>query len=113
MENFEFSYDQLNDDLFLYLKEKHSSRSIELGNFILDFDDKGNLVAMQITNMQEVFSKLFLRKIDISKLKEVKLNLINFRNIQAIHFYLSDNISQEKTTLLIPHITQRSPILNF
>ena len=58
MEKFSFNYDVENDDLFVYLKGKKSSGAIELGNFILDFDNKGDLVAMQILNVSEVLSKI-------------------------------------------------------
>lgn len=112
MENFKFSYDSENDDLFMYLEGEISKGAVELGNFILDFDDKGNLVAMQILNVSEVISKILSKIIKISELKEVKMNIINFRNMDAIKFYISDGINKETTNILIPHIREKSPVLN-
>ena len=112
MENFNFSYDEGNDDLFVYLKDKKSAGAVELGNFILDFDDKGDLVAMQILNVSEVLSKILSNMVEVSKLKEVKVEIINFRNMDAIRFSVSDGKKEEKTNLLIPHIKEKSPVLS-
>jgi uncharacterized protein YuzE len=114
MEKFNFSYDSENDDLFVYLKERKSVGAVELGNFILDFDKKGDLVAMQILNVTEVFSKILSKMIEVTKIKEIKLNIINFRNMDAIRFSVSDdNNYEEKTNILIPHIREKSPVLSY
>ena len=111
MEKFSFDYDSENDDLFIYLEGKKSCGAIELGNFVLDFDDKGFLVAMQIFNASEVFSKILSKMIEISKIKEIKVEIINFRNMDAIKFSISDNKTEEKANILIPHIREKSPVL--
>ena len=112
MEKFNFSYDSENDDLFVYLKKKKSAGAIELGNFILDFDKKGDLVAMQIFNVSEVFSKILSKMVEVSKIKEIKINIINFRNMDAIKFSVSDDKTEENTNILIPHIREKSPVLS-
>lgn len=113
MEKFNFSYDEENDDLFVYLEGKKSAGAIELGNFILDFDDNGYLVAMQIMNVSEVFSKILSKIIEISKIKEIKVNIINFRNMDAIQFSISDGQREERANILIPHIKEKSPVLQY
>jgi uncharacterized protein YuzE len=113
MENFNFDYDSENDDLFVYLEGKKSSGAIELGNFILDFDSRGDLVAMQILNVSEVLSKILSRIVEVSKIKEIKMEIINFRNMDAIRFSISDDKAEEKTNILIPHIREKSPVLSF
>ena len=113
MEKFNFSYDSENDDLFVYLKGKKSSGAIELGDFILDFDKKKNLVAMQILNVSEVFSKILSKIIKASEIKEIKIDMVNFRNMEAIKFSVSDGNVEEKTNILIPHIREKSPVLSY
>jgi len=113
MEKFDFSYDLDNDDLFIYLKEKKSSGGIELGNFILDFDEEGKLIAMQILNVSEVFKSILSNMIEVSKIKEIRVDITHIRNMDAIKFSVSDGITEEKTNLLIPHIKEKSPVLNF
>ncbi len=113
MEKFNFDYDLENDDLFIYLVGKKSEGAIELGNFILDFDSAGDLVAMQILNVSEVLSKILSKIIEVSKLKEIKINIINFRNMDAIKFCVSDGKYEETANILIPHIKEKSPVLKY
>jgi uncharacterized protein YuzE len=113
MKKFNFSYDADNDDLFVYLEGKKSSGAIELGNFILDFDKEGNLVAMQVLNVSEFLAKILTKMVEISKLKEVRMNIVNFRNMDAIKFYVSDGNNSEMTNILIPHIKEKSPVLEY
>ena len=112
MEKFNFNYDPVHDDLFAYLKGKKSSGAVEFGNFILDFDNEGNLVAIQILNAMEVLSKIMSKIIEINKIKEMKVDIINFRNMDAIKFYVSDGKNEEIANILIPHIREKSPVLN-
>ncbi len=111
MKKFNFDYDQENDDLFVYLEGKKSSGAVELGNFILDFDENGILVAMQILNVSEVFSKILTKMIEVQKIREIKMESINFRNMEAIQFSIADDKREEKTNILVPHIRERSPVL--
>jgi uncharacterized protein YuzE len=113
MKNFKFNYDSENDDLFIYLEDKKSAGSIELGNIILDFDENYNLVAMQVTNVSEFFSKILSKIINLSKIQEIKMEIINFRNMNAIKFIISDDKTRETANILIPHIREKSPVLEY
>jgi uncharacterized protein YuzE len=111
MKNFDFDYDSENDSLFLYLKDEKSAGGIELGNFILDFNKKGNLIAMQILNASKVLSRLLSKFIEITKIKAIEVEIINFRNIEAIKFRISIDKEIETINILIPNIKERSPVL--
>jgi len=113
MEEFNFDYDSETDDLFIYQGNKKSAGAVELGNFILDFDEKGNLIAMQIMYATEIFSKLLSKIKEISRIKEIKINIVNFRNMEAINFIVTDDKTQERANILIPHIREKSPVLNY
>jgi uncharacterized protein YuzE len=113
MEKFNFDYDSENDDLFVYLTDKKSAGAVELGNFILDFDKGGNLVAFQISTASEVFSKILSKMIEITKLKQIQAEIINFRNMDAIRFKVITENNQETANILIPHITKKSPVLEY
>lgn len=112
MEKFNFNYDSENDDLFVYLKGKKSSGAIELGNFVLDFDEKESLVAIQILNVSEVFAKLLTKIIKINELKQIEVNMIDFRNMDAIKFKVITDNAEETANILIPHIREKSPVLS-
>lgn len=68
---------------------------------------------MQILNVSEVLSKIISKVIEVSKIKEIKMNIVNFRNMDAIKFYISDGENEETTNILIPHITEKNPVLKY
>lgn len=111
MEKFNFSYDLESDDLFVYLEGKKSSGAVELGNFVLDFDSKGDLVAMQIINFSEMLNKFFSKIKEASKISEIRTEIINFRNIDGIKFKIIADGKEETANFLIPHIKEKSPVL--
>ncbi|MEM4605944.1 MAG: DUF2283 domain-containing protein [Candidatus Pacearchaeota archaeon] len=113
MEKFNFKYDEENDDLFVYLDGRKSSGAVELGNFVFDFDEKGNLVAMQILNVTEVFSKILSKIKEVSKIRDIRIEIFNFRNMEAIKFSISDNRIEETANILIPFIKEKSPVLEY
>jgi len=113
MIDFNFSYDSGEDDLFVYIKGRKSAGAIELGNFILDFDEKGDLVAMQILNASEVLSKILSKIIELSQIKQIRVEIINFRNMDAIKFKILTDSEEETANILIPHIKEKSPVLQY
>lgn len=113
MIDFKFSYDNENDDLFVYLPDKKSEGAIELGNFILDFDSKGDLVSMQILDASKTLSKFLSKVISLTKIKEMKIEIINFRNMAAIKFRITTDSVNETASILVPNIKERSPVLEY
>lgn len=111
MKTFNFSYDEENDDLFVYLPDQKSKGAVELGNFILDFDDKGKLVAMQILNASKILSKILSKIMELNKIKKMELDIINFRNTDVIKFKVTTDTEEETANILIPHIREKSPVL--
>jgi len=110
MKNFNFSYDADNDDLFVYLKGEKSAGAVELGNFVFDFDEKGKLVAFEIIDASETLSKLLSKMLELSKIREMKAELINFRNMASIKISIDDN----NATIVIPNIKKEtSPSLTY
>ena len=113
MKNFNFNYDSENDDLFVYLERQKSAGAVEMGNFVLDFDVNGDLVAIQILNASKVLSKVLSKIIEITKIKEMKVEITNFRNMEAIKFKIITNNEEETASIFIPHIKEKSPVLRF
>ncbi|MFH1801799.1 MAG: DUF2283 domain-containing protein [archaeon] len=111
MKKFNFNYDLESDDLFVYLEGKKSSGAVELGNFVLDFDSKGDLVAIQILNISDILNRFFSKIKEASKINEVRTEIINFRNIEGIKFKIIADGQEETANFLIPHIKEKSPVL--
>jgi uncharacterized protein YuzE len=80
MKDFKISYDEANDDLFMYSEGSKSEGAVEIGNIVLDFDKEKNLAAIQLINASEVLSKLIKKIIKIvrrsnRKMEEAKTSL--------------------------------------
>lgn len=115
MIDFKFSYDQDNDDLFVYLENKKSAGAIEFGNFIFDFDEKGNLVAMQIIEASQTFSKLMKKIINFAEMTGIKVEAVNFRNMEAVNMKITTPKETTNTNILVPNIRSKtkSPALSY
>ncbi len=113
MENFKFSYDEENDDLFIYLENKKSEGAVEMGNFVFDFDEKENLVAIQISEASKVLSKLLSKIIELVKIKNVRVEIVNFRNMTAIRMFVETDKDKFMAPIIVPRIKQNSPALNY
>ena len=113
MINFKTHYDSENDDLFLYLDGAKSSGSIEAGDLIFDFDEKGNLVAMQVTEASKFFRILLSKSIILSNSISFKAEATKFRNIESVRFTISDDFNKETANILVPRITNSSPSLEY
>lgn len=111
MKQFNFHYDSENDDLFVYLKGTRSDGAVEAGNFILDFNKKEELVAIEIAEASQVMKAVLSRIIELSSIKEFKAEMTKFRNIASIRFSITDKSGQETANILIPRIMRNSPTL--
>ena len=112
MKDFNFSYDEENDDLFIYLEGKKSAGAVEVGDFVIDFDDDENLVAVEIINASEVLSKLVSKVVSLSNIKSIQLNIIKFRNMNAVDMQVQFGDRIERVQLILPVIRKRSPVLD-
>jgi len=113
MENFKFSYDEENDDLFIYLEGKKSKGAVELGNFVFDFDENENLVAIQIFEASKVLSKLLSRIIKLAKIKNIRLEIVNFRNMTAVKMFVETSEEKIMAPIIVPRVKRSSPALNY
>jgi uncharacterized protein YuzE len=114
MQEFKFDYDKENDSLFVYLDGSKSNGAIEVGDFVFDFDKSGNLVAIEIFNASEIFKEVLSKMIELSKIKEFKVEIFNFRNNRtSIRFGISDGVEKESASIIIPRMAKKSQVLNY
>ena len=113
MNEFKFSYDKKNDDLFVYLEGSKSAGGVEIGNFIFDFDKEKNLIAIQILNASDVLSKLISKIISLTKIKTIRAKIINFRNMEAINIEVDFESGTERIPIIIPRVKEGSPALKY
>ncbi|MBU0957732.1 MAG: DUF2283 domain-containing protein [Nanoarchaeota archaeon] len=113
MRDFKFDYDEENDDLFIYLDGAKSKGAVEIGNFVFDFDESENLVAIEIFEASGVFSKLLAKMIELTNIKELKAEIINFRNMAAIQIKITTDSGNDTANITIPCIKEDSPALSY
>lgn len=113
MKEFKFSYDKENDDLFIYLPDSKSAGAVEIGNFVFDFDEKENLVAIQILEASQVLSRLVSKIFELAKITEIRANIINFRNMAFIKIEIKSGSAKETINMPIPRIRETSPALGY
>ena len=113
MEEFNVDYDVENDNLFVYLENAKSHGAVEIGDFVLDFDKKGNFVSMEILEASKILKTVLSKMIELSKIKEFEAEMFNFRNMASIKFSIDDGSQKETANIMIPRITGKSPALNY
>ncbi len=114
MQEFKFDYDKENDSLFVYLEGSKSNGAVEIGDFVFDFDKKGNLTSIEIFNASELFKAVLSKMIVLSKITEFKVEIFNFRNNRAtMRFVVGDGNERESASIIIPRITEKSPAITY
>ena len=113
MEKFNFDYDAGNDDLFVYLDGSKSEGAVEIGDFVFDFNKDKNLIAIQILTASEILSKLLSKIISLAQIKNIKADIINFRNMEAINLEVEFEGGKEKIPIIIPRVKEGSPVLRY
>jgi|WetSurMetagenome_2_1015567.scaffolds.fasta_scaffold212213_1 uncharacterized protein YuzE len=111
MKEFKFDYDEENDDLFVYLEGAESTGAVELGNIVVDFDAQGNLAALEILDASVFFSKLISTAIKIAQIESLAIDIVNFRNMEALQLKIIAKGQTYMHTLLVPRIKTSSPAL--
>ena len=117
MQKFNFSYDKENDDLFLFNPKSKSKGSVEIGDLILDYNNKKECVGLQIMNASKIIKDM-LSKEDAASVKEVLDNLEECRvdikpknNLLIIKVYLNSRAKKIAPVISVPSIQETSPAL--
>ncbi|MBI4159266.1 DUF2283 domain-containing protein [Candidatus Woesearchaeota archaeon] len=114
MQNFNVSYDKESDDLFLFSPKDKSKGSVEVGDIVIDMNNKKEVVGIQIMNAVELLRDLTEEKLDpqyveneINGLKNCKVDIKLKNNLVLIKMY----IFKRPTILSVPCIKTPSPAL--
>ena len=113
MKEFKTDYDEENDSLFVYSEGPKSNGAVEVGNFIFDFDKKGDLKAMEILEASEILKNILFKTIKLSEIREFKADMVNFRNMASIKFCISDDVNTERSSFILPREIEKSPSINY
>ena len=93
LRKFSFDYDFDNDSLFLYDPKSKSKASIELEDFIIDFNSKKEVSGIELLNASKFFKGLESNglKVDKENLKEIqgcRIDIAHKSNFIVLKFLL-------------------------
>ena len=116
MRRFKFSYDEENDDLFLY--NPKSKGGVELGDIVLDFNNKKELVGLQMMNASRFLKEIMGESISrirsvLMDLRECKVGVKVKGNLLIIKVYLFSRIKELSPVISVPNIRKTSPALAY
>jgi uncharacterized protein YuzE len=119
MQKFNFSYDKENDDLFIFNPKSKSRGSVELGNIILDFNAKKELVGIQIMDASNIIADIIneksysLVKKLLSNLKSCRVDIKPKGNFLIVKIFLMSKVKEISPVLPLPSIKETSPALAY
>lgn len=115
MQKFNFDYDSENDDLFLYNPQSKSKASIEIGDLVLDYNTKRELVSIEIMNASKMLTSVkggISAKKALLALVSCKIEAEQKKNILMIRLYLKSKDREiAPQVLYVPNIKKPSPAL--
>jgi len=116
---FNFDYDFENDSLFLFDPKSKSKASIELDDFIIDFNNRKEVSGIELLNASGFFNGLDLDGQKISKqilreIQDCKIEIIPKINFIVIKFLLLFKSKKLLTApVFIPTINEPSPAVAY
>lgn len=108
---FDFDYDFDNDSLFLYDSKSRSKASIEIDDFIVDFNSNKEICAIELLNATKFFKDIDDFDIDKNMLKglrDCKVDLIPKGNFVVVKLILAFETKTITTPVLIPMLNKKS-----
>jgi uncharacterized protein YuzE len=119
MKKYKFDYDNQADSLFIYAPTAKSSGSIELGDIIIDLNNEGKFVGIEILNATSFLTDITEQKNTKSILKnliECNLKMTYKKGITTIMITLLSNykMNQEiKFPFIVADNSYESPVVAY
>jgi len=117
LRNFKYDYDSENNSLYLYDPNSKTKASVEMDDFIIDFNTKKEISGIELLNATEFFKGLEFEEDRITKevleqIKECKIEIITKSNFFVIKFLLMFTSAKPiATPLMVPTISEPSPAI--
>ena len=119
LRKFNFDYDFENDSLFLFDPKSKSKASIELDDFIIDFNSRKEVSGIELLNASSFFKGVDLEGKTIDKqmlkgIQDCKIEITPKSNFIVIKFLLLFKSKKLLTTpVFIPTINEPSPAVAY
>ncbi len=112
---FRVDYDAEHDSLFLYREKSHGS--VEIGNLVLDFDRKRDLVGLEMLDASKVLQSMNVSELRVTKrllasIADCRIETKDENGMLVIKVFLHfENEQQLITPLMVPSIKEPSPFV--
>jgi len=104
-------YDE-GEDILFFTKAKPSKGTLEIGDFIIDIDENGNLTSLELLNASKIFH---IKKNLLSSIESAKIRIVSTPNSFYLALILLVAGVEEKITAPIPlasPLARREPVLS-
>lgn len=113
MRKFDFSYDEENDDLFLFRENSKSKGGVEFGkDIVLDFNNSRELVGIEILNATETLAELAPVRKEfaglLSSLKNCRVDIREKAGIIIIKMFLVGRAEEAPAMITIPSLMRHN-----
>lgn len=106
MNKFNFDYSEYSDILHIHKSGNITKGSVEIGDFSLDFDNKENIIGIEIEHASEFFDNLDIDKESLNTIKSAEI-IVDSRNpsCRLIFLRLEFPSTIKKISLPIPIVS--------
>ena len=99
LKDLSFSYDRLNDLLYIYKKDSNVYSNVIIGEFHLEFDKAGELVGVEIHKASEILKEYSISKKLLENIKKTELKVV-ITNNSLLVFLVIQSLDQEKSATI-------------
>ena len=99
LKDLSFSYDRLNDLLYIYKKDSNVYSNVIIGEFHLEFDKAGELVGVEILKASEILKEYSISKKLLENIKKTELKVV-ITNNSLLVFLVIQSLDQEKSATI-------------
>jgi len=99
------------EDILFFSKGRASKGTLEIGDFVIDIDAKGDLTAIEIFNASKIFN---VSKKILSMMKSARLKVQSTPNAMylSMAIVLMNGRMEFPPISLLPHAARREPIVS-
>lgn len=109
IKHLKFSYDRLNDLLYVYKKKSNVYSNVMIGEFHLEFNREGEVVGIEILRASEILKEYNIARKILENISKVDMKVV-IRNNSLLVFIIIHGLDQEKSAAITMNNLE-SPIM--
>ncbi len=110
MRKFDFSYDEENDDLFLFRTDAKSKGSVEFGDrIVLDFNNNKELVGLEFLDASQTIADLLPERkeaLSLKNLRDCRVEIREKAGITIVRLFLLGKAEEVPAMITVPRLAR-------